>query len=231
MAAAGSNDQDGARGKPARILLVDDEQPVQKLLSFPAREGGLRGRARARRAGGAEALRKRAVRPRRARHHAAEDRRSRGVPADAREELGADHHADREGRGDRQGARPRDRRRRLHHEAVLDARVPQPRAGRAAPCRDEPARRRRRAARPRRPPHRPGEAHHRAERRAGAAHVRRVRDPLGAGAASRAASTRATCCWTGSGATPRFGTSEPSTCTSATCARSSSRIRGSPSTC
>jgi DNA-binding response OmpR family regulator len=40
MALAGSNDQDGARGKPARILLVDDEQPVQKLLSFPLEKEG-----------------------------------------------------------------------------------------------------------------------------------------------------------------------------------------------
>ena len=40
MALAGSNDQDGARGRPARILLVDDEQPVQKLLSFPLEKEG-----------------------------------------------------------------------------------------------------------------------------------------------------------------------------------------------
>ena len=40
MAVAGSNDQDGARGRPARILLVDDEQPVQKLLSFPLEKEG-----------------------------------------------------------------------------------------------------------------------------------------------------------------------------------------------
>jgi DNA-binding response OmpR family regulator len=40
MAAAGSNDHDEARGKPARILLVDDEQPIQKLLSFPLEKEG-----------------------------------------------------------------------------------------------------------------------------------------------------------------------------------------------
>jgi DNA-binding response OmpR family regulator len=40
MALAGSNDHDGARGRPARILLVDDEQPVQKLLSFPLEKEG-----------------------------------------------------------------------------------------------------------------------------------------------------------------------------------------------
>jgi DNA-binding response OmpR family regulator len=40
MAVSGSNDRDGTRGKPARILLVDDEQPVQKLLSFPLEKEG-----------------------------------------------------------------------------------------------------------------------------------------------------------------------------------------------
>ena len=45
----------------------------------------------------------------------------------------ADHHAHGARRRARQGARPRARRRRLHHEAVLDPRVPQPRARAAAP--------------------------------------------------------------------------------------------------
>src|SRR6185503_20514411 len=40
MSSVGSNDQDGAAGRPARILLVDDEQPVQKLLSFPLEKEG-----------------------------------------------------------------------------------------------------------------------------------------------------------------------------------------------
>jgi two-component system, OmpR family, response regulator len=40
MSSVGSNDQDVAAGKPARILLVDDEQPVQKLLSFPLEKEG-----------------------------------------------------------------------------------------------------------------------------------------------------------------------------------------------
>ena len=48
------------------------------------------------------------------------------------ESDGADHHAHRPRRRARQGARPRARRRRLHHEAVLDPRVPQPRAGRCS---------------------------------------------------------------------------------------------------
>ena len=41
----------------ARILLVDDEQSVQTLLTLPAAQGGLRGRGRARRAGGARSFR------------------------------------------------------------------------------------------------------------------------------------------------------------------------------
>jgi len=45
------------------------------------------------------------------------------VPPPARAERGSDHHADREIRGDRQGARPRARSRRLHHQAVLDERI------------------------------------------------------------------------------------------------------------
>ena len=48
----------------------------------------------------------------------------------------ADHHAHRQGRGDRQGARPRARGGRLHHQALLRARVPQPGEGRAPAGRD-----------------------------------------------------------------------------------------------
>ena len=44
------------------------------------------------------------------------------------DEHRSDHHADRPRRRGRQGARPRDRSGRLHHEAVLDPRVPEPRA-------------------------------------------------------------------------------------------------------
>jgi len=40
MAEVRAQEQDGTRGKAARILLVDDEQPVQKLLSFPLEKEG-----------------------------------------------------------------------------------------------------------------------------------------------------------------------------------------------
>jgi two-component system, OmpR family, response regulator len=40
MSDLGSHEQEEARGRAARILLVDDEQPVQKLLSFPLEKEG-----------------------------------------------------------------------------------------------------------------------------------------------------------------------------------------------
>jgi DNA-binding response OmpR family regulator len=40
MPDGGFQDQDGRSGRAARILLVDDEQPVQKLLSFPLEKEG-----------------------------------------------------------------------------------------------------------------------------------------------------------------------------------------------
>ena len=119
--------------RPPRILLVDDEQSIQTLLSYPLRKDGYEVVTAV---DGQEALDRfgettfdlvvlDVMMPRR--------RRARGLPRAARPQHGADHHADREGRGDRQGRRPRARRRRLHHQAVLGARVPQPREGRAAP--------------------------------------------------------------------------------------------------
>ena len=89
----------------------------------PAAQGGLRRHSRARRARGARPAARGQLRPRRARRDAAADGRLRRVPRDPLPQHGADHHAHREDRGDRQGARPRAGRRRLHHEAVLDPRV------------------------------------------------------------------------------------------------------------
>ena len=99
---------------------------------LPARTGRLPRRPGARRRGGAPAVRRGGRRPRGARHHAAARRRARGVPAPAGGEHRPDHHAHRPRRRARQGARARARRRRLHHEAVLDPRVPQPRPRPAA---------------------------------------------------------------------------------------------------
>ena len=105
----------------------------RRCSPIPLRKDGYEVVQAVRRPRGARALRRATVRPRRARRDAAAARRARGLPPPARRSDGADHHADRQGGGDRQGPRPRARRRRLHHQAVLDARVPQPREGGAAP--------------------------------------------------------------------------------------------------
>ena len=110
--------------RPPRILLVDDEESIQKLLTYPLEREGFRV-VQAR--DGEEALER----------FSAEDvdlvvldldapeaGRARGLPPPAGAEHGADHHAHRPRRRGGQGARARARRRRLHHEAVLDPRVP-----------------------------------------------------------------------------------------------------------
>ena len=217
-----------------RILLVDDEQPIQTLLSFPLQRDGYEV---VQASDGREALARFAEQtfdlvvldvmlP--------EDGRPGGVPPAARARARPDHHAHREVRGDRQGARARARRRRLHHQAVLDARVPLAREGGAAARRDgaaddgdegpieAPACG---SIRPSAPS---------AARRAG----RRRRSSSSRSSprsrAARAASTRATCCSRACGATPPTATRARSTSTSATCARSSRptpRSRSTSSPC
>ena len=132
-----------------RILLVDDEQSVQTLLAYPLRKEGYEVVAALDGQEALDRLREGDLRPRRAGPDAPARRRLRGLPPGARPQLGPDHHAHRQGRGDRQGARPRARRRRLHHQAVLGARVPQPGEGGAAPGRAGAARRRRSRSRSR----------------------------------------------------------------------------------
>ena len=160
------------------ILLVDDEDAVQKLLAYPLERDGFRViQAR----DGEEAL------ERFEREHVDLVVLDLMLPKlDGLEvckrlragEHGADHHAHGPRRRARQGARPRARRGRLHHEAVLDPRVPQPRA---------------RAPSPRRAPRRPRRRQEEIEakafgstsraatvdraRRARAADLRRVRAP------------------------------------------------------
>src|SRR5581483_7460524 len=97
------------------------------------RTGRLQRGAGARRRGGARPVHESAGRPRRPRPDAAEAGRARGLQAPARHELRPDHHADGPRRRARQGARARARRRRLHHQAVLDPGVPQPRESLAPP--------------------------------------------------------------------------------------------------
>ncbi len=161
---------------PGRRRAVDPDAAV-----LSAAQGRLRGGPGQRRPRGARALRRADLRPRRPRRDDAQARRARGLPPPARQEHRADHHAHGQGRGDRQGPRPRDRRRRLHHQALLAAGVPQPRPGRAAPRRDEsraPRERRGRAARGPRAAHRAGQAHRHRPRRGHPRHLRGVRDPL-----------------------------------------------------
>ena len=94
----------------------------------PARAGRLQGGSGARRGGSVAAVRRGVVRPGRARHHAAPHRRPRGLPPAAGDEHCPDHHAHGPRRRARHGARARARRGRLHHQALLDPGVPQPRA-------------------------------------------------------------------------------------------------------
>ena len=122
--------QPGPQDPPRRRRAVGAE-----AARVPAAQGGLRGRVRARRPGGARPPERHQLRPDRARPDAAQRRRLRGLPPGARAQLGADHHAHRQDRGDRQGARPGAGRRRLHHQAVLGPGVPQPGEGGAAPRR------------------------------------------------------------------------------------------------
>ena len=114
------------------ILLVDDEDAIQKLLTYPLERDGYRV-VQAR--DGEEALRR-----------FAEEEidlvvldimlpKIDGLEVCKRlraEQHGPDHHAHGSRRRARQGARARARRGRLHHEAVPDPRVPEPRAGRPA---------------------------------------------------------------------------------------------------
>ena len=180
-----------ARG-PARILLVDDEQAVQTLLTYPLRKEGYEVVAGDRRAGGPRPLRRAALRPGRARHHAAEARRDRGLPPAANPQPGADHHAHREGGRDRQGRRasrwaptttsPSPSR------CASSAAASRPRCAAAAwPDAGPPASE----------PIRAGELEIDFERRAvklrgddGPAHLRRVRDPRRARRAPRAGCSR-----------------------------------------
>ena len=115
------------------ILLVDDDEAVRKVLSFPLERDGY---TVIQAADGEEALRRFGEQPvdlvvldvmlpkldglevcKQLRAH----------------ELGADHHAHGPRRRARQGARARARRRRLRHEAVLDPRVPLADAGAPPP--------------------------------------------------------------------------------------------------
>ena len=226
---ADSTDGRSRPPNPARRRRAAD--PDAPLLPAPARR--LRGGAGVRRPRSARPLLRAAVRPRGARPDAPADGRARSLQDAARPGLDRpDHHAHGQVGGDRQGPRARARRRRLHHQAVLDARVPLAREGGAAARRHGAAGRgrRRRPDRGPRPAHRPDQAHGGTRRRRGRDHVRRVRDPDRAGARSRPRLHARHAAGQASGATPPTATRARSTSTSATCARRSRATRRSPST-
>src|ERR687895_703001 len=154
-----------------------------EAADLSASQGGLRRCPGAGRQGGARPAARGQLRPGGARRDAPEDRRSGRLPPDPRSQHGAHHHAHRQDGGDRQGPRPGARGRRLHHEALLRPRVPQPGKGGAAPRRARSSRRAARGAdRGRRPTGRLREAPGRRAGRGRAAHLRRVRDPRRVGA-------------------------------------------------
>ncbi len=134
---------------------------------------------------GAAALRRGPFRPRHPRPDAASPRRGGSLPAAALSQPGPDHHADRERQRDRQGGRSRGRRRRLHHQALLDARVPQPGQSGTAPLPDGRRGRRRGVDRVRRTDDRLRSPDGDAGRGGGTRHLRRVRDPRRPGALAR----------------------------------------------
>jgi hypothetical protein len=217
--------------RPARILLVDDEQPIQTLLSFPAAARRLRGGAGVRRPRGARPLRRAGLRPRGPRRDAPADGRPRGLPPPARALLGADHHAHREVRGDRQGARASSSGRTTtspsRSPCASSARASRRRCGARAcgrPTRTRTTRSRRSSCASIRPSARSTSV------------ARACRPPTSSSRSSppsratRDACTRATCCSHASGETRRIATRARSTSTSATCARSSSATPRSPST-
>ena len=130
----------------ARILIVEDEEPLTLLLRYNLEAEGYEVDTVGARRRGRDQAEGNAARPRRARLDAARHVRHRAVPAAARarrNRAAARHHADRARRGKRARARARHRRRRLHRQAVLGAgtagahpRAAAPRAARTgrAPC-------------------------------------------------------------------------------------------------
>ena len=115
-AAAAADEADRADRGRRRHRLHDPAEPAQGE-ALPGR--ALRLGHRGPRGDAGEALRPRDPRPEPSGH-----RRARALPGAAagrRDAEGSDHHADGPGRGARQAPRLRDRRRRLHHQALLDA--------------------------------------------------------------------------------------------------------------
>ena len=126
----------GVNARPARSGVHGTNDPRRGRRDHaprdPGRGAGARGvpgRRRRQRPRGARAVPRRASRPRPAGPDAPRALGRRGVPDHPGRVGRADHHADGEGRGGRQGGRPRARRRRLRHQAVQPARAQRPHPG------------------------------------------------------------------------------------------------------
>ena len=206
-----------------QILIVEDEKPIRDMIAFGLRRAGYhgpRGRglqrsacAHCRFATRPGARRLDVAGPERARTHAL-DQAQQGYAGPAR------HHADGARRGARQGRRPRRRRRRLRHQAVQPARTAGAHPGCAAA---RSSARGRRGDRSRRAQARHGESsgHGRASRPCRSA--RPSTACCSSSWSTRSACTRAASCSIASGAATSTSRSARSTCTSAACARHSSR--------
>ena len=205
----------------ARILIVEDEEPLTLLLRYNLEAEGYDVDTVARGDEADTQLRGEGARSRRARLDAAGPVRHRAVPPAARaagDQGAADHHADRARRGKRARPRTCDRRRRLHRQAVLGARADRAGARAAAP---RFARAGRRRADLRRHRARPREEARLARRPRGRSRPDRIPAARIPDGAARAACSRASSCSTASGARRSISTSAPSTCMSAGCARRS----------
>ena len=126
----------GKRHMNARILIVEDEEPLTLLLRYNLEAEGYEVETAARGDEADTRLKESSARSGRARLDAAGPVRHRAVPPAARaagNPATADHHAHRARRGEREGARARHRRRRLHRQAVLGAGAARARARAVAP--------------------------------------------------------------------------------------------------
>ena len=209
------------------ILVVDDEPTLRETLVDALEADGFRVVAGRRRPRGARPLPRRAAGPRPPRPDAPRAVGHRGLPHHPRRVRRADRDADGQGLRARQGRRARARCRRLRHQAVQPARADGPRSG---PCSGAPSRPSRSTAPPAVVDLGPVQADlggpsAAARRRGRAAQAQGVRAARLPHPPSRARSSPATSCSSGSGATTTAARRGPSTSTSTGCAAGSRPTR------
>ena len=135
--------QEARRQADDPVLVVEDEESYSDALAYMLRKEGFEVAIAADRAGRAHRVRPQRRRHRAARPDAARHPRHRGLPPDPADLQRPGDHGERQGRRGRQGGRPRARRRRLRHQAVLPPRAGRPDPRRAAPRPPSPTSRRR----------------------------------------------------------------------------------------